>query len=149
MRLFVSCGALLLVACTPPPTLDGGWGGRAICENDEVIDTDAILDATPATGALEGVFFLDLHVDLGLFGTLDTVQRGTIRDGTVSEDGTTVAGALDRDPEDAGGNTRNYAFEATVDDEWLVLEGTLDWVNGDGDSVLACDLELERLHTED
>lgn len=136
-----------LWGCAPDAGPDGGWGGRAVCDDDSVLDTQAILDADLDTGALEGLFVLDLDVDFGLLGVVETVQRGTIADGQVSDDGMTLSGRLERDPNGAGGNTRNYAFDLTMDDTDPVLFGTLDWINGDGDSLLACELEMDKLHS--
>ncbi|MEZ4322209.1 MAG: hypothetical protein R3F61_32350 [Myxococcota bacterium] len=137
------------VGCASPPDLDGGWAGRAVCEDDSVLDTEAILDVHPESGGLDGLFFLDLEVDLGLLGVFETVQRGTIADGSVSETGLAVDGRLERDPTESAGYARNYAFELESDEERLVLEGTLDWINGDGDPIVTCDLELDRITLDD
>ncbi|MCA9566642.1 MAG: hypothetical protein KC656_02325 [Myxococcales bacterium] len=139
---------LSLVACGTPWTLDGGWGGRSVCEDDDVLDVEAIFDADPETGVVDGLFVIDLPLDLGLLGEIVTVQRATIEDGvlTLSDGEVDVGGHLARDPSYTNGETREYTFTLGGAEGDETLEGTLDRVNGEGQVLLACDLELDRLH---
>lgn len=138
---------LLLVACAPDWSVDGGWAGRSVCEDDTVLQVEAIFDGDTDAGTVDGLFVLDLPIDLGLLGGITTVQRGTIEDGMLT-DGSVVMleGDIVRDPTYTNGETRNYRFTAEITRGEDALLGTLDRVNGDGTSILACDLDLERMH---
>jgi hypothetical protein len=146
-RIAIACLALLVFTLGCQPTVDGGWEGRAVCDDDTVVNVEAIFDQQTEDNELKGTFFLDLVINLGLLGTWETVQRGVIEDGEVDPQDGVFSGKLIANPEASGGNTVDYTFDLEWnDDEYTELTGDLDRVNADGEVVIRCDLDLDKAH---
>ena len=126
-----------LSACHP--LLDGGWDGAATC-NNIAFPLSAIFNET-GEGDVEGTVYIE-----GIFGGFGGIAKGVIQGGARDPDD----GSYDFNLESDGDDTPDFDVEmAYSDDEAEELEGTVDRLDGNGETAETCDLDLDRVSVND
>ncbi len=122
--------------------LDGAWSGSMECGTND-FDVDAQFDQSLETAAIEGSFFIEYEIDLGLFGRHHIWEKGEIEDGEWEPSDDSVSGSIVPIAGQANNQAPTWLFELAPNADYDQLEGELQRVNGDGDVIESCDAELE------
>ena len=123
------------------PSVEGGWSGRAICEN-VVHKTDAMFH-DEGNDEISGVFFVEWNVGTFLIPVTLTL-RGELEDAEFKPFENKLSGKIDTD----GSSDPDFSFELAYPDKeeaYENLEGTLSSLKSDGDKSSTCELELTRV----
>jgi len=144
---FAALVALVLASACNQSPIDGGWSGTADCEAGEDLTVEAILDQSNETNEVEGTFYVEYNIDFGILGVLRVWQRSTVQDGEWDSQDLTIEGELDPDDTGDGDPAPLWVFSLELTGNDLdQLEGSFNRVNGQGEVVNACDLEMDKAH---
>jgi hypothetical protein len=139
------CLALLASACGPRSLVDGGWEGSLEC-NGVTLDVEAMFDHDTDSDEVVGWFYIERNIDFGILGNLRTTERAEIEDGEFDVQDLRVTGELNPTDADDGENTARATFDVEIDPDRVdEMKGDFDRLDGNGASVLTCDLELDQL----
>jgi hypothetical protein len=135
VAVVLAASALLAAGCHP--LLDGGWDGTATC-NGNAFPLSAIFNET-GEGDVEGTVYIE-----GIFGGF--IAKGVIENGARDPDD----GSYDFNLESDGDEAPDFDIEMEyADDEAEELEGTVDILDGNGETESTCELDLDRVSVND
>lgn len=136
----------LLAGCNQAP-VDGGWEGEADCDQGEDLTVEAILDQDLDTDVVRGTVFVEFNIDFGFLGILRVTSRGEVDDGEWDPQSAQVQGKVVPDDVGDGDPAPTWIFDLEfTDDEFTTLEGQFNRLNGAGEVINSCDLELDKAH---
>lgn len=148
-RLIVSAlfaSVVFATGCNQSP-IDGGWEGVADCEAGEDLTVEAVLDQRLEHDDVKGSFFIEYNIDFGILGLLRVWERGEVQDGEWDSQNLEIQGEITADDTGDGEPAPNWVFRLELtDDELTTLEGSFDRINGNGDVINACDLQLDKVN---
>lgn len=133
----------LAAACQQAP-LDGGWSGRADCDNNDVLNVEALLDERFERDDVKGIVFIEWVVELGLLGRPRFTQRSQLQDGEFDPSRGRLTARVKADEGQGGGDAPDFSLRADLSDDLEELEGSLHRLDDNGDIAVRCDLELDR-----
>lgn len=142
--------ALLLVASSlgcQRAFYDGAWSGTLECDNVDY-DVDAHLEQSLERQEIEGAFFIEYEIDLGLFGRHRIWEKGLVDEGEWDPSDDTISGRIDAVEGQANDEAPDWRFTLAPTKEYDGLEGELEAVNADGDVYRTCDAQLEPVVVE-
>lgn len=121
--------------------LDGAWTGTLECNNVRY-DVDAQLDQSLETGDVEGDFFIEYEVDLGIFGRHRIWEKGSVDDGEWDPVDERFSGRVIADDDQADNQAPDWLFDLGPDEDYEELSGALERLNDDGEVVMTCDADM-------
>jgi hypothetical protein len=133
--------ALLAPACGPRSPVDGGWAGSMDCDEDN-LDVEAIFDHETEDHEVTGWFYIEWNVPV-LVANWRLTERAEIVDGEYDPNDSRLTGELTPTDTDDAATAPASRFDLELDLERMELKGDHDFVDGNGDTILACDLELD------
>lgn len=138
--------ALLSLGCQRA-FYDGAWTGVLECGNVDY-DIDAHFEQSLERQEIEGSFFIEYEVDLGLFGRHRIWEKATIDEGEWDPANDSIEGRIDPLEPQANNLAPRWRFELEPNRDYDGIVGELEALNNDGDVYRTCDAELEPVVVE-
>jgi hypothetical protein len=130
-RLLILSAAFAILATGCRPLLDGAWEGAATC-NGDAFPLSALFNET-GEGDVEGTVYIE-----GIFGGF--IAKGVVEGGERDPDD----GSYEFNLESDGDDTPDFAVEMEyANDDADELEGTVDILNDNAESIDTCELDLD------